>query len=208
MVLTDDFVYVHLPKSAGTFVTHVLRRVYGDRAIDVDKHGTCSDIPATHRGRPVFSTVRNPYERYVSQYRFGWWRLHPESFCGEAAMREMFPHYPDLSFADYLELSNSLFPGCFQGRPTGFVNQRFSPERRLGWHTEQFVRFFFRRPQEVYAAIDESRLESGRYREDLLDVRFLHVEQINRELHDFLVDRGHPPSDVAFVLEAERVLPQ
>jgi len=29
MIFTDNFVYVHKPKTGGTFVTDVLRRIYG-----------------------------------------------------------------------------------------------------------------------------------------------------------------------------------
>lgn len=208
MIITDDFVYIHMPKTAGTFVTEILGRVYGeDRCINVHKHGTVSDIPTEYACRPIVSTRRNPYERYVSQYRFEWWKLHPESFCGEAEMRRLFPHYPDLSFADYLELANTAFIGCFQQQPTGFVNNNFAPQDRLGWHTEHFVRFYFENAREVFARIDEDYIDRGLYREDMHEVRFLRVDRLNQELHDFLVEVGHDPRDLEFVLSAERVLP-
>ncbi|MCP4657836.1 MAG: sulfotransferase family protein [bacterium] len=208
MILTDDFVYIHMPKTAGTFVTHILARVFGeDRLRSHHLHGTCSDIPPEYAGLPIISTLRNPYERYVSQYRFGWWQMHPQMFCGEAEMRRMFPHYPELSFAEYLELANAGFVGWHHGQPNGLENHRFPPERRLGWHTEQFVRFYFRNPREVFARIDEDYIDDERFRHDLFAVRFLRLGRVNRELYEFLAETGHPGRDLEFILSAAKVFP-
>lgn len=213
MILTDDLVYIHMPKTAGTFVTHILTRVYGlGRFVNTDelgtKHGTCSDIPPSHLGLPIVSTRRNPYERYVSQYRFGWWREYPESFCGEAEMRRLFPHYPELTFAEYLELANSRFAAYHRGEPTGYENANFSPERQLGWQTAVFLRFYARRPRELFNSLDETAIETQSFKRRLFEVRFLRVENLNRELHNYLLETGHDPGAVEFILEADRVLPK
>src|SRR5687767_6163093 len=122
MILTPDFVYIHQPKTGGTFVSHVLSRVYGGREggfVDVEKHAACSEVPEEHRGKPIISNLRNPYERYVSQYRFGWWRMHPDLYCGIEEMRELYPHYPEISFAEFVHLANTKFLNRYQRRPTG-----------------------------------------------------------------------------------------
>ncbi len=210
MILTPDFVYIHYPKTGGTFVTHVLSRLYGGTKggfVDTDKHATCSQIPAEHRGKPIVSNLRNPFERYVSQYRFRWWVLHPDLYCGEAEMRELHPHYPDLTFDEFVRMANSKFLNCYQQRPTGFVNRNFAPGRELGWHTEQFARFYFRDPQESYARLDEESLASGSFRENLYDVHFLPVESLNQALYDLLLGLGHPPEEIDFVRSADKVFP-
>ncbi|MBV8201682.1 MAG: sulfotransferase family 2 domain-containing protein [Acidobacteria bacterium] len=208
MVITPDFVFIHLTKTGGTYVEAMLARLYGDRSIDVDQHGTCSDVPAEHRGKPLLSTVRNPYDRYVSQYRYGWWKISPDEYCGTAAMREMFPHWPDISFAEFLELANTKFMNCHRCAPNGFVNENFPPERRLGWHTEGFVRFYFHNPRQVYARLDEDAIASGSFKRDMYDVHFLRTGNLRRELHDYLLALGHPAADLAFILSSERVLPE
>jgi hypothetical protein len=207
MIFTPDFVFVHFTKTGGTYVTKMLAQVYGDRAVDVEQHGTCNDIPPEHRGKPLLSTIRSPYDRYVSQYRYGWWKISPEEYCGEAVMRAMYPHWPDISFAEFLELANTKFASTHRGAPNGFVNNNFPPGRRLGWHTESFVRFYFRDPREVYARLDEEAIESGGYLRDMYDVHFLHTGNLRRELHDYLIGVGQRPEDVAFILSSERVLP-
>jgi hypothetical protein len=102
MLVTDNFVYVHMPKTGGTFVTSVLTRLhalrepahsrharlkrqmsllkerwrtlpalgssqYGPLLSLEPKHGTCHDIPKTHRRKPIAATIRNPFDWYVSQ---------------------------------------------------------------------------------------------------------------------------------------------
>lgn len=210
MLLTPDFVYIHQPKTGGTFITKVLARVYGTQEgafIDTDKHATCSEIPAGHRDKPIVSTMRNPYDRYVSQYRFGWWKLHPDLYCGEEEMRSLHPHYPDLSFDDFVHLANTRFVNCFQGRPTGFVNRNFPPGREPGWHTEQFVRYYFREPRAAFARLDEAALESGSFREDMYDVRFLPVDRLNESLYELLLELGHAPEEIGFIRSEGKIFP-
>ena len=85
MIITDKFVYVHHPKTGGTFVNSVLRQLYkvennvprerryGEFAWR-RKHRPCRKIPEEHRGKLVLATVRNPYDWWVSAYEFGWWK--------------------------------------------------------------------------------------------------------------------------------------
>ena len=191
MIITDDFVYIHQPKTGGTFVTDVLERLYqgapgragrGGTFLNTHKHGTCSDIPAAHLGKPILTTVRNPYDRYVSQYHFGWWRRHPDAYCGEEEMRARYPRYPELSFAEFVQMANTLFLNRHQREETGFFNDRFPEERRLGWHTEQFVRFYCREPRAVFQSLDEESLASGRFREALFPLHITRAEQLNQQL--------------------------
>ncbi|MDC0711356.1 hypothetical protein POL68_22995 [Stigmatella sp. ncwal1] len=217
MILTSDFVYIHQPKTGGTFVTKVLERLYPSgegppgkrgRLINTHKHGTCSEVPEEWRGKPLLTTLRNPYDRYVSQYRFAWWKRYPDMYCGEDEMRAMFPHYPELSFGDFLLLANTKFVNRYQRQETGFRNEHFPEERRLGWHTEQFVRFYCRQPREVFRAIDEAYIAEGRCRQDMFPVRFTFSESLNGELHAFLREAGHAPEDIAFILDAAKIYPE
>jgi hypothetical protein len=98
MIFTDQFVYVHEPKTGGTFVTSVLLQLYdvrwtrwthlrntlqsnmvfrrprGTLIYNSHKHGACEHIPEAHRHKQILASVRNPYDLYVSQYEFGWWK--------------------------------------------------------------------------------------------------------------------------------------
>jgi hypothetical protein len=209
MIITDDFVYIHQPKTGGTFVTHVLERLYeGRNFLNTHKHGTCSDIPAEHLGKPILTTMRNPYDRYVSQYHFGWWRRYPDAYCGVEEMRAHYPTYPEVTFPEFVRMANSLFLNRHQRQETGFRNERFPEERKPGWHTEQFVRFYCREPRAVFQALDEESLASGRYRETFFPLHITRSERLNQELYDFLLGLGLPRERLAFILDAQKVFPE
>ncbi|HET9619782.1 MAG TPA: sulfotransferase family 2 domain-containing protein [Kofleriaceae bacterium] len=211
MILTDDFVFIHQPKTGGTFVTRVIERLYGDGrrgdVVNTHKHAGCTEIPAAWRGKPIFTTIRNPYDRYVSQYRFAWWKRYPEMYCGEAAMRDLFPHYPELSFAEFLELAHTLFVSRHHGKDTGFHNLHLTGERRPGWHTEQFLRLYAVEPRAAFAAITDDADAAERCRRALFPVRFLTAENLNAELHAYLGALGHPAEAIEFVRDAEKIYP-
>jgi len=219
MILTDDFVFIHQSKTGGTFVTEMLSRIYEPETdkvvikralrrmyrsdkkplLDVLKHGTCSDIPSFHRDKPILATIRNPYDRYVSQYEFAWWKVRPPRYWDLEKIRASHPHYPNLTFEEFIELSNDLFPGI--------KNVLFSADDRLGLQTVQFIRFFFRNPEKVFSTIDHEYIALEKYRDDMFPVQFIHTDRLNQELYDFLVRVGHSPRSVEFILNAPKVFP-
>jgi hypothetical protein len=72
MILSDKFVFIHLPKTGGSFVRELLTH-YAPAAWHVtlhDNHPTIRDIPATHSDLPIFGLVRNPFDWYVSWYHY------------------------------------------------------------------------------------------------------------------------------------------
>lgn len=227
MIFTDRFVYVHQPKTGGSFVTSALYRLhlldtklvslkrlwnlprrehvysgrYGRFVYGKNKHGTCSEIPESQRHKPILGTIRNPYDRYVSQYEFGWWKRREWLKYYEAVpgFKERYPHFPDLSFAEHLELEHAAF-GALQGKD-------FDRKDGLGLQTVQFVEFYFRNPGEVLPRIDDRYIEERQFEADLHDVHFLHTARLNRELYDFLLSLDYEPEDLRFILKMDRVLP-
>jgi hypothetical protein len=222
MLLTDDFVYIHMPKTGGTFVTEVIDRLYERETgesesllaraksllgrkvltyVETRKHGTCSQIPRSHRGKMILATVRNPYDRYVSEYEFGWWRTHPDAWNGIAEKaRGIFSNYPDLTFEEFVQMANTLFPLL--------DNSNFIPERRIGYQTEIFVRYFMKDPALVFPRIDQEYLRLRRYREDLFDkLYFVQTGNLNWDLHNFLEQVGFGKDQLSFILEMGRVYP-
>jgi hypothetical protein len=216
MILTPDLVFVHYPKTGGTFMTEVLSRVYGGREgafVNTDEHGTwdkhnpCSQIPEAHRHKPIVSLTRNPFERYVSQYCFRWWVMHPDSYCGADEMRALYPHYPHLTFAEFLNLANTKFVAFDRCRPTVYVNRNFPPGQELGWHTREFVRFYFRVPEDAYARLDDHSIEREHLRRLMYPVTFLPMERLNDTLYELLLQHGHPPERIDFIRSMGKVFP-
>lgn len=69
MIVTRDFVFLHLHKSGGTFVNQFLLRHFPDAEF-VGYHLPRAYLPRRCAGRPIFGLVRNPWDYYVSWYTF------------------------------------------------------------------------------------------------------------------------------------------
>ena len=67
MIVTDKFVFVHLPRSGGTFVSDVIRKCF-PAAREIGYHLPRLLLPKEFSHLPVLGTVRNPWEYYVSWF--------------------------------------------------------------------------------------------------------------------------------------------
>lgn len=221
MIITDHFVFLHLPKTGGTFVSEVLHEVYATRptwwstCVSLFRkghhfrtrygsfvhchpwHGTREEIPPGYRDRPLLSCLRPPLERYVSIYEFGWWK-RPELLNGYRKNVEhfetRFPTFPNLSFRDFLHLLHE----CRVPQPWRHFEDPDCP----GLHTWQTLRQLARKPH------DWTKTPSPSFEQivaELRDIHFLKTESLNEDLFDFLAEKGL--SDLAFIRNKPRVLP-
>jgi hypothetical protein len=78
MIVTPQFVFLHLHKSGGTFVNEFLVR-FIPNARQVGYHLPHSMIPSSHAGLPILGFVRNPWSYYVSWYAFQRSRPQPNA---------------------------------------------------------------------------------------------------------------------------------
>ena len=67
MIVADKFVFVHLPRSGGTFVSDVIRKFF-PTAREIGYHLPRSLLPREFSHLPILGAVRNPWEFYVSWY--------------------------------------------------------------------------------------------------------------------------------------------
>ena len=207
MILTDRFVYIHLPGTGGTFVTRAIEQVYrtrvaagsSPRPVNTNKHGTCREIPESHRHLPIVSNIRNPLDRYVASYEYAWWRKHEMPGIARRDILRIYPHYPDISFAEFVELTSAHFNEI----KTPHLSARDQP----GYLTEVFARFFFRDPEAVLAGFGRPYFESRRYREDMYDVHFLRTDRLNDDMGELLESAGFAPDEVKTVRSLGRVSP-
>jgi hypothetical protein len=71
MIATDKFVFAHLARSGGTFVSDVIRKFFPS-AHEIGHHLPRELLPREYSHLPVLGTVRNPWEFYVSLYHYVW----------------------------------------------------------------------------------------------------------------------------------------
>lgn len=218
MIATEKFVYVHMPKTGGTFVATVLFRLqnilqtryvrtprrpntFFRKMAGPMKHAPVRAIPRSQRQKLVLGTVRNPYDYYVSQYEFGWWKRTEwlKYYRAVPGFKERYSSFPNLSFEEYLRLEAAAY-----GSPQ---NSEFDSEQAIGLQTEQFLQFYCREPEKVLPFIDDDYIMQRRYEAELTDIRFIKTSRLNQELHDFLLEMGCDVEDLAFILPMGKVLP-
>jgi hypothetical protein len=71
MIATDKFVFAHLPRTGGTFITSVIKKFFSS-AQEVGHHLPRELLPSQFSHLPVLGTVRNPWDFYVSLYHYLW----------------------------------------------------------------------------------------------------------------------------------------
>jgi hypothetical protein len=69
VIVCDNFVFLHLHKSGGTYVNQMLLTCIPS-ARRIGYHLPYSQLPEPFRALPVVGTVRNPWAYYVSWYHF------------------------------------------------------------------------------------------------------------------------------------------
>lgn len=226
MVITDRFVYIHKPKTGGTFVTDALLKLYdgkwnlfihsrlalfkfvrfknelGTLLLTADKHGGCNNIPKAHLHKTIVSTFRNPFDYYVSQFEFGWWKR-----------REWFQYYrkfndfekyrssfPNLSFQQFME----LMPLVFNKKP----HQVFADPTAFGRCTVEFINDYFYEPEQVLTKINGDYVQDGDYKKDMFPLHFILTNKLNQQLYAFLLEQRYPKESIAFILDKQKVFPQ
>ena len=73
MLITREFVFIHLPKTGGDFIRAICETHFPTDFLvghDLRKHGSIGDLPEAYRHLPVFALVRNPWDWYVSWYHY------------------------------------------------------------------------------------------------------------------------------------------
>jgi hypothetical protein len=69
MVVTPDFVFVHVPKTAGRFIRRVLHEHF-DVLCEDELHPAYDQVPEQYASLPAFCVIRNPWDWYVSLYHY------------------------------------------------------------------------------------------------------------------------------------------
>jgi hypothetical protein len=70
VLVADNLVFVHVPKTAGTFIQKTLRAHLRVLADWDDAHTPYDELPAEWKHLPAFCVIRNPWDWYVSWFHY------------------------------------------------------------------------------------------------------------------------------------------
>lgn len=209
MIITDQFVYLHQPKTGGTFVTAMLQQLservpsFNVTSIEKLKHAGIRRIPEEFRDRAVVTSIRNTFDHYVSRYTFRWWAepKHAKRRFDLKAVRRDYPSFPDISFSEFL----SVFNNWQYRRTDNSARNKTLRHLDVGHNSCVLAKITQRRVMHFLKKFDDMSDEA--LQQSLSHVRVLRTESLNDDLADILVESGVSNDDVAFIRTSGRVLP-
>ncbi len=222
MFVTDDFAFVHIPKTGGTFVrqclmsllergpidrlAHGIRRskrlpkymrvrlpFYPYRYWEVgSQHSFLRHLPPQYRRLVKLSCKRSPLSLYRSHYTFGWWASNPSKMFIDEASRNATLN-DNLTFEDFVKYFDEY---------GNWSNHQLN-KHRVGNLSAEFIFAFTEEHQRAdvfnaYPNVDEM---VAVFRDVTTNVKFLSCEWLSTELADFLRERGLPADDCNWVAE-------
>lgn len=179
MIISNDFVLLNLPKTGSTYVRKVLKKIYNKRVRKkLNPHGIYDQIPLKHKNKKIVSVVRNPYERLLSGFEFGFWQENPA--IEQIEIDKHFPNFPDLDINEYIDYLILVSELSYVEKPENL---------KIGPMSLQFIYFFFKNPTEVISNLNEDYIKSeSEFLKEIAPIEFLKQETLNQDLHDFLLD--------------------
>lgn len=89
MLVAENFVFIHLPRTGGTFVSELIKSFFPS-AREIGYHMPRMMLPKEYAHLPVLGCVRNPWEFYVSWYQHQMSQTkHSALFCGISDNRKL-----------------------------------------------------------------------------------------------------------------------
>lgn len=101
MIVTNKFVYLHMHRTAGTFLRRFFSQFFPD-AREIGYHYPLRDLPVWAAHLPVLILVRDPFEWYRSVYRMNMLRMASPGGLVNPVVHEVSRH-GELDFSSTLE---------------------------------------------------------------------------------------------------------
>lgn len=218
MIICKEFIVLNLPKTGSTFVRKVIKEIYDQRysrqylskigikfklinppLIELilpnfqspnpyqreirSQHGSYCQIPKEFLNKKVVTVIRSPFERLLSGYEYKWWEKKPP--IERKYIDEFFPSFPHLNLNEYISLKK--------------LSVEDNNPADLGTQSIQFIRMFFKNPEDVLTHITKDYIESeDAFKKDIGDITFLRQENLNEELSTFLYQQGFSKKEAEF----------
>jgi hypothetical protein len=162
MLVTKYFVFLHLPKTGGSFVAEVCHRHLPRGWVvpnDLDPHAPYEEAKARYSGLPMLAFVRNPWDWYVSWYHYLLENPPPE------------PHTPELTpmWVAAFDRGRSDFKTVVTRACTGETFGNVATAEVMRERGIDHYSALYR--MKVATGIEEGKVEAGRFealREDFL----------------------------------------
>lgn len=216
MLITDDFVMIHFPKTGTTFARDTIKKVYDASLKEyvelmlpiitdgktnysgvTSQHGTVQQIPSGDRNKQIISIFRNPFDRLISLYTFGWWKKYPPVDIN--IITERFPSFPDIDFREYLDLIDFFLI------PKLLYAIGLDASISIGLNTLQYIQYFSYSPLDTLLKIADSGKTLSELKEDFPQIIFLNQENLREDLIVFLKEIHFKTDDLKVLVSSDKL---
>jgi len=181
MIISDRFVFLHLPKCATTFVSTLLEEMFSDARRKRPDHNSFTDIKPRDLGKTIFGTVRNPWDWYVSYYSYGKAKPVPRNTLHAGAMNAGWVDGFDYWLG---ELFRAGLHGAEPRRIGNQIDTALMNTLGIGPYTYLFVQRYFEDPEVVFKNWNVDSILSGDLGTRACN-HFCRVEDLRNELLRF-----------------------
>ena len=221
MFLTEKFAFLHIPKTGGTFVHFHLRKIYAKTFLskcahslrskygialpfirysylELPKHTFRRELNRLDGKISIIACIRNPFDVYISQYKFGWWLQFPDKWFAD----------PQRVVAEFGELSRFDFEAFMKStlRYSHWAETTRSSRKLLGPLSAEWIRYFVRDPSHCLRCNSDEELVS-KVRAELESVTLLRTETLARDLCNFLRPLGICPAALDDIISSCQIFP-
>lgn len=231
MIITDEFILLNLPKTGSTFARTCLFEVHKKINRDIffrlknwgkkkqiielkmpnirdynpnlkpDQHGTYTQIPSNYltNNRDVVAIIRNPFEGYVSRYKFKWYERVDYTDDQRKIIMDKYPSFPNFSFDEYCSFENEFIKSNIEEK------YHLKIQSEVGVLSAQFIQMFSKNPKHTFELINNSEVTKEDLLKDFPKIRFLKNENLNNDLHEYLLNKSYQNDKIDFILSENKV---
>lgn len=225
-----------MPKTGGTFVTTMLKKVHRGRRYGkcrdtyagshITKHQDFHQLDKIYQEMLILTTVRNPYDYYVSLYEFNWWKSYPNTMFIDEKVKAVFPSYPELTFSEFIQAIDDWSFNPYVPQDMGGILTSIN----LGNATLTYFNYFLKNPWEIIDYIKQKEVEKkeipvsmdvsplirnwfiqeGRsefQKHAIANFHFINMHNLNMELYDFLLNLGYKKKHIEFIKKHKKIVP-
>lgn len=169
MIISPDFICIHLQKCGGSFLREFLTKNIPNARYNGIVHDRACDIPKEHENKPILGLIRNPWDWYVSWYAATqsnpkglFWGLHTKG------KKTTFHEFISKLFSIRQTIHNIDF---------GLIHQL-----GIGLYTYYYIKSYCRNPNVVFRNLITKPLDGSM----VFEIEICRTENLRSDLMNFL----------------------
>jgi len=211
MIVTKKFIFIHVPKTGGTFVREKLKLIsrrypdfFVEELIEL-KHSGVSKIPPQYSNLPILSCIRDPKSHLISRFNFQWWVRNADKRFNVELSKAKYPNFPNLDIEDFYDL---ICDPVFRNSNKVKKTQLLASEKSIGFNTLIYLNKFFPKLLNLLK-IDNDEIIHEEIFNCFSKINFLNTNNLSEDLYLFLNKLNFLKNDILEeIKKSTKILPK